>query len=129
MKVIIAGSRGFRPEQCRELLRMGIADARSHGMEITEVVCGRSRGGMDRYAREWAAENSVAVSSFGADYDTHRAFGGFLRNHNLVKHGEALIAITNGTAGTEHLIHVARQSGMPVFVIAVNNVNEDFGAN
>ena len=107
MKVIIAGSRGFSPEQCRELLRMGIKDARSHGIEITELVCGKARGGMDKYVREWAAENSVPVSSFGADYDTYRASGGFLCNHDLVKHGDALIAVTNGTAGTEHLIHIA----------------------
>ena len=124
MKVIIAGSRGFKPEQCRELLRMGIKDAVSHGIGITEVVCGKARGGMDRYAREWAAENSVPVNSFGADYDALRAFAGYSRNDDLVKHGEALIAVTNGTAGTEHLIHVARQSGMPVFVIAVSYVND-----
>ena len=124
MKVIIAGSRGFRPEQCRELLRMDIKNAVSNGIGITEVVCGKSRGGMDKYAREWAAENSVPVSSFGANYDALRAFAGYSRNDDLVKHGEALIAVTNGTAGTEHLIHVARQSGMPVFVIAVSYVNE-----
>ncbi len=122
MKVIIAGSRGIKAQPGRELLEMCIEDARSHGIEITEIVCGNGRAGMDKCAREWAAENTVPVTTFGADYDTNRAFGGYMRNHELVESGDALIVITTGTAGTEHLIHAARAKGMPVFVISVTRV-------
>jgi precorrin-6x reductase len=37
----------------------------------------------------------------------------------LVENGDALIAVTAGTAGTEHLIRTARAKGLPVFVISV----------
>ncbi len=122
MKVIIAGSRGIKAAPGRELLEMGIGDARSSGIEITEVVCGKGRAGVDKSARDWAAENSLPVTTFGADYDTNRAYGGCMRNHELVESGDALIVVTTGTAGTEHLIHAARAKGMPVFVIAVTRV-------
>lgn len=119
MRVIIAGSRGIKAEPLRELLELGIGDARSHGIEITEIVCGKGRAGMDKCAREWAAKNSLPVTTFGADYDTNRAFGGYMRNQELVESGDALIVITTGTTGTEHLIHTARAKGLPVFVIDV----------
>lgn len=122
MRVIIAGSRGIKAGPGRELLELAVADARSHGIEITQVVCGKGRAGVDKCAREWAAENSLPVTMFGADYDTNRAFGGYMRNHELVESGDALIVITTGTTGTEHLIHVARAKGMPVFAISVTRV-------
>lgn len=120
MKVIMAGSRGIGAETGRDLLRLGIEDARSHGIEITEVVCGLARAGIDKCAREWAAENGLPVRTFGADYDKNRGFGGYMRDYDLVENGDALIAITTGTRGTEHLIHAARSKGIPVFVIAVH---------
>jgi hypothetical protein len=119
LKVIIAGSRSIKAEPGRALLRMGIEDALLNGIEITEVVCGNSRNGMDKCAREWAKENSLPVMNCGADYDTNRAFGGYMRNCELVENGDALIAVTAGTAGTEHLIRTARAKGLPVFVISV----------
>lgn len=122
MKVIFAGSPDIKAEPGRELLEVGIQDARSHGIEVTEVLCGQSRKGIDKAAREWAKENSVPVVDYGADYDTNRAFGGYMRNHELVESGDALIVVTTGTAGTEHLIHVARAKGMPVFAISVTRV-------
>lgn len=101
---------------------MGIEDARSHGIEITEVLCGQSRKGIDKAAREWAKEHAVPVTDSGADYDTHRAFGGYMRNHEWVESGDALIAVSTGTAGPEHLIDVARAKGIPVFLISVTRV-------
>ena len=119
MRVIIAGSRGIKAKPGRELLELAIEDARSHGVEITEVVCGKGRAGIDKCAREWGTENALPVTTFGADYDTNRAFGGYMRNQELVESGDALIVITTGTTGTEHLIHTARAKGLPVFVIDV----------
>jgi hypothetical protein len=121
LKIIIAGSRGIKAGPGRELLRMGIEDARSNGIEITEVLCGYSRSGMDKCAREWAEENSLPVVNYGTDYDTHRGSGGYMRNCELVEQGDALIAFTTGTAGTEHLIRTACAKGMPVFVFSVTH--------
>ncbi len=123
LKVIIAGSRGIKAKPGRELLEMAVDDARKHGISVTEVVCGNGRAGMDKCAREWAADNLLPVTTFGADYDTNRAFAGYMRNDELVKRGDALIVITTGTTGTEHLIHTARSKGMPVFEIAVTHVH------
>lgn len=95
---------------------MCIEAARLQGIEFTEIVCGMGRAGVDKCVREWAAENSVPVTIFGADYGTNRAFGGYMRNHELVEIGDALIVITFGTVGTAHLIHVAHAKGIPVFV-------------
>ena len=122
MRVIFAGSPDIKAEPRRELLEMGVEDARSHGIEITEVLCGQSRKGIDKAAREWAKENSVPVVDSGADYDSHRAFGGYMRNHEWVESGDALIAVSTGSAGTEHLIDVARAKGIPVFLISVTHV-------
>ena len=121
MKVIIAGSRGIKAEPGRELLRMGIEDARSKGIEITEVVCGNARNGMDKCAREWAAKNSVPVARYGADYDAQPS-AGYGRNYEMVEYADALIAFSTGTAGTEHLIQAACEKGLPVILINVHRV-------
>ena len=96
---------------------MGIA--RTHGIEISEVVCGEARAGMDKCAREWAAENHLPVKTFGTDYDSNRASAGYMRNEDFVHYGEALIAVTNGTRGVENLIHLARAHGIPAIVLSM----------
>ncbi len=100
---------------------MGIEAARSRGIEATEIVCGKSSAGVDKCAREWAAENSLPVTTFGADYDGNRGYGGYARNEELVKCGGALIVITTRTTGTAHLIDVAIERHLPVFLITVTD--------
>ena len=100
---------------------MGIEAARSRGIEATEIVCGKSSAGVDKCAREWAAENSLPVTTFGADYDGNRGYGGYARNEELVKCGDALIVITTRTTGTAHLIAVAIERHLPVFLITVTD--------
>jgi len=121
LKVIIAGSRGIKANPGHELLRMGIEDARSNGIEITEVVCGNARNGMDKCAREWAAENSVPVARYGADYDAQPS-AGYGRNFEMVEYADALIAFNAGTRGIEHLIEAACEKGLPVILINVHRV-------
>lgn len=119
MKVIIAGSRGIEAELGHELLHVGIEAARSRGIEATEIVCGKSNAGVDKCAREWAAENSLPVRTFGADYDGNRGYGGFARNEELVKHGDAIIVISLRTTGTAHLIAAAIARQLPIVLITV----------
>ena len=121
MKVIVAGSRGIKAASAREWLSMGIKAARARGIEATEIVCGKSSAGVDKCAREWAAENALPVTSFDADYEGNRGFGGYARNEELVKCGDALIVITTRTTGTAHLIAVAIKRRLPIFLITVTD--------
>lgn len=119
LKVIIAGSKGIKSERGPKLLEMGIEIARMHGIEITELVCGQARGGMDKWTREWAEENQLPVKTFAADYNENRAMGGYMRNLKFIDYGEALIAINNGTTGISHLIETADRKRIPVVLIDV----------
>lgn len=118
MRVIITGSPGFLREECRNLLSTGIDIARHRGIEITEVICSEDRCGTEKHIHEWAREKGLFVRTFFADFGRNRAMASHMRNQEMIGYGEALIAITTGSTGTEHLIQMAQHERMPVMVIS-----------
>lgn len=119
MKVIIAGSRkGIPPKLGLDLVRAAVFVAKEMGWDITEVVCGKAPG-IDTYGEVWAAAHGVPVKPFPADWGQFGKRAGFMRNEQMGEYGEALIAITNGSPGTAHMIRTARAKKMPVIVIEI----------
>ncbi len=111
LKVIIAGSRRIEDYG---FVRQAIA---ASGMKPTEVVCGEARG-VDQLGKLWAEDNSIAVKSMPADWGLHGKYAGMLRNHEMAKYADALIAIWDGESkGTNNMIEHATRLGLRVFVI------------
>jgi len=109
MKTIIAGSREIEDYS---LVEAAVAQS---GFTITEVVSGTARG-VDRLGEEWAARHGVPVKRFPANWDAYKKEAGFIRNEEMGLYAEALVAVTNGSRGTQHMIDYATKRGLKVFI-------------
>lgn len=109
MKTIIAGSRSATYQQVCEAMT-------KYAEEVVEVVCGESEGA-DMHGRLWAAVRQIPVKSFPADWASHGRSAGPIRNREMARYGEALVAVWDGESrGTKNMIEEATKRGLVVFV-------------
>jgi hypothetical protein len=109
MKVIIAGSRDFDDY---ELLRKYCDHVLQNQTEI-EIVSGTARGA-DQLGERYAKERGYPVKQFPADWNKGKS-AGYIRNEEMAKYGDALIAFWNGMSkGTEHMINLAKQYNLKI---------------
>jgi len=113
MRTIIAGSRGCTNKNYL------LAALQECGITPTVVISGGACGA-DKLGEAWAAENGVPVELFPADWATYGKSAGFLRNEEMAKNAEALIALWDGESrGTKHMIACAKKHGLQVYVYLV----------
>lgn len=117
MKTIIAGSRTITD------LRLLEQVIENSGFNITEVVCGGARG-VDDLGRKWAGNgNRVPVKMFPANWDEFGKSAGYRRNVQMAEYADALIAVWDGvSSGTKHMIDIATQKELQVFVHKTNTI-------
>lgn len=112
MRTIVAGCRDFTDYEVVK----AVLD--SPPWEITEVVSGGARG-VDSLGERWARENGVTCATFLPDWSVGRQAGP-IRNIEMAKYAEALIAFWNNKSkGTGHMISVARDRKLKVFVVKI----------
>ena len=119
MRVIIAGSRDVIEYQkmIKAILESGI--------EVTTVVSGGARG-VDRLGERYAREMSLDLEIFKANWDTHGKRAGYLRNVEMAKNADALIAIWDGKSkGTKHMIDIATGRKLQVHVCRTGKEKHD----
>lgn len=113
MKVIIAGGRefmdyGLLKTKCDFLLK--------NKSEI-EIVSGKAKGA-DSLGELYAKENNYPIHEFPADWNMHGKAGGPIRNEEMGKYADALIAFWDGKSkGTKHMIEFMRSLGKPVKIV------------
>jgi hypothetical protein len=113
MKVIIAGSRTITDAF---LVRKAIEDS---GFEITEVVCGGARG-VDQMGELYARRHHLPVKYFPAHWKEFGKSAGFIRNREMAKYADALIAIWDGESrGTKNMIELAMKEHLQTYVATV----------
>ena len=125
MKVIIAGSRSIKVNattldtlsQLIDQIMVAFDAASMPGLfNITEVVSGGAAGG-DQLGEAYAKQHNLPVKLFPADWRRHGLGAGPHRNRQMRDYADALIALWDGRSpGTHHMIRIAREKGMPVFV-------------
>lgn len=110
MKVIIAGSRQITD-------RLALAKAiEQAGFEITEVVCGKSRG-PDTLGEDWARANNIPIKEFPADWKTFGNYAGPLRNSEMSKYADAAIILWDGKSkGTLNMLKNMVHRDKPYFI-------------
>ena len=114
-KVIIAGSRTFHnynklEEECNRILK---------DKDDVEVVSGRAIGA-DMLGEIYADENKHSVKHFPADWNTHGKGAGFIRNGEMAKYANMLIAFWDGESkGTKHMIETAQKKGIKTYIIRI----------
>lgn len=111
MRCIVAGSRGATKAEVVEALRRC-----PFASDIRTVVSGTARGA-DTFGEEWASENGRAVARFPADWDRHGKRAGYLRNEEMARNADALVAVWDGSSrGTKHMIDIAARLNLRTFV-------------
>lgn len=112
MKVIVAGSRNIIDKQ---IVYDAIKDS---GFEITELVSGGAIG-VDSIALQWAHMNGVKITMFKPDWALYMKQAGLIRNAQMARHADALIAVWDGKSnGTRHMIEKAEEMGLPIYKVA-----------
>lgn len=115
-RVIIAGSRTFSNykflmEQCQAILQEKM---KTHQVII---VSGHARGA-DVLGERFAKEFGLPVELYPARWNTLGKGAGMVRNAQMAKASDALIAFWDGhSRGTEHMINFAKRRGLDVTII------------
>lgn len=112
-RVIIAGGRDFNNyeglAQVMDRLLVNVTD------EI-QIVCGMARGA-DRLGERYAKERGYSIRYFEADWDEHGRAAGYIRNEEMAKNADALVAFWDGQSkGTRHMIETAQRCKLDVRV-------------
>ncbi len=110
MKVIVAGGRDFKPtEKDYEWLSEKLTS-----LNTTEVVSGKARGA-DSFGEEVANKLNIPIKEFPASWDTFGRSAGVVRNVQMARYADVLIAFDGGR-GTDHMVREARKNGLKVFL-------------
>jgi len=115
MKTIIAGG--------RDLARPRLVEAAMEDCpwQPSEIVSGAARG-IDRMGEEWAGEREIPVKQFPADWDTHPKSAGPIRNRQMAKYADALVAIWDGKSrGTKNMIEEAKRKNLEIHIHRVDS--------
>lgn len=110
MKVIIAGSRDFHDY---DIVLSAIKESQ---FNISEVVSGGANG-VDAMGEQYAEENNIILKIYPADWKKHGNAAGPIRNKQMAKYADALIAIQkDNSKGTKNMIETALKEGLKVYV-------------
>lgn len=110
MRTIIAGSRGIINYDT--VLNVVI----NSGFVITQVLSGTARG-VDTIGEEIAEEFGIPLVLYPADWGKYGKSAGHIRNEQMAKNAEALIAVYDGVSpGTKSMINIAKKLGLKVYV-------------
>lgn len=112
-RVIIAGGRDFNDypllAKTMDELLVNIRD------EII-IISGTAKGA-DTLGERYAAERGYSVRFFPADWKNYGKKAGFLRNEEMAKNADALVAFWDGESrGTKHMIDLALRYQLKVRV-------------
>lgn len=124
MRTIIAGSRppkdqfikGWKVESWHEQKMRNLKEAVAYApWIISEIVSGTARG-IDELGERYAKEKGIPVKLFKPDWSMGKRAGP-LRNLDMAKYAQALIAVWDGTSpGTAHMIRAAKSMDMPIVI-------------
>ena len=113
MKVGIVGSREFKNyELFSDIMKQYLSD-------ISWVVSGGAPGA-DSLAEKWAKENKKMLTIYPADCLNLGKRAGYVRNTDIVKNSDMIIAFWDGNSkGTKHTIGLAQKMGKECKIINV----------
>lgn len=115
MKVIIAGSRTIRLS-VRDIHQI-VLDSK---FDVTSIVNGGCRSGIDFDAITWAHHKLRYVERFHADWNKHGRAAGPIRNKQMAEYADALILIWDGKSkGSASMKEEAKKAEIPVYEVII----------
>lgn len=84
---------------------------------ITLIVSGGAVGA-DTLAEEWARQHNVHTLIFKPDWNKYGRRAGFLRNHDIIKESDAVVAFWDEISrGTKSSIDIANSLDKPLHIV------------
>ena len=81
------------------------------------IISGGARGA-DSLAERYAKENNIEFVCFPADWKTHGKVAGFIRNKDIVKASDRVIAFYDGkSSGTKDTLAAAKRLDIPSYIV------------
>lgn len=120
MKLIIAGSRDFKNyellcERCDEFLI-------PHRNDIAITIVSGGARGADGLGEKYAREMNYKLMVFPANWNQHGKKAGVIRNEEMAKCADALIAFWDGESrGTKNMIGLAKRYKLLIKVVDFKN--------
>lgn len=112
--VIIAGSRTF----CDYPLLKATMDHLLQNIQDEVMIISGTAAGADTLGERYAEERCYAVKRYPADWRKHGKAAGYIRNEEMSKNADALVAFWDGQSpGTKHMIEIASRNQLNVRVI------------
>ena len=113
-KVIVAGGRDFGNF---ELLYRKLDTYLANKLPEVTIVSGMARGA-DTLGVRYAQDRQLTVAKFPAEWKRYGKSAGYIRNQEMAKEADALIAFWDGKSrGTKHMIDIATDKGLLVKVV------------
>jgi hypothetical protein len=113
MKIAIIGSRDFNN------YKLVIETLESYKSKISLVVSGAAKGA-DSLGEKWAIDNNIQTLIFPADWEKHGKRAGFIRNEDIIKNCDGVIAFWDGESkGTAHSLSLAEKYNKPSKIIKI----------
>ena len=111
MKIIVAGNRTYKNHQ-------HIYQVLDAIVQKGDIVLQGGAPGVDRVARAWARTHGVACQEFPADWEGAGSAAGRMRNAQMARHGDALVAFWDGVSpGTGSMIRCMQLVGKPIHFV------------
>ena len=117
-KLIIAGGRDFDDAAMLSRVLYAMSDVELADKAVS-IVSGMARGA-DALGYQFAHQHGVKVYEFNANWARHGKRAGFMRNEDMGRFADGLLAFYSGSSGTRHMIHYMRSLNKPVTVIPYN---------
>lgn len=112
-RVIVAGGRDFSDY---EYLRSSLDFLLQNITGPIVIVSGTAKGA-DKLGEQYAAEKGYAVLRFPADWDRFGKAAGYMRNEQMAKNADVLVAFWDGTSkGTKNIIQLAKRYDLKIRV-------------
>lgn len=113
MRVAVVGSRTITDTQKIFHVLDGMKD------KITCLISGGARG-VDSIAYAWAKKQGLETLILKPDWKTHGRAAGVIRNKEIIRQAEYVIAFWDGKSkGTHHSIQWAQKLHKPCFVLNI----------
>jgi len=119
MKLIIAGSRDIH--EARNIIDVMILG--DDILQLPEEVVNGGCWGVDMAGLVWAKGYDISMKTFPPDWNRYGKAAGPIRNEEMAKHADALLAIWDGESrGTFDMIKRADNHGLEMLLVTVGEI-------
>ena len=115
INIAVVGSRTFEDyDKMKSILDVFV------GIHLEKDICIVSGGddGADKLGERYARENNLGFQCFLADWQKLDKIAGFIRNADMVKASDRIIAFYDGkSSGTKNVLDEAERSDIPSYIV------------